>query len=270
MDYGAEVETIEGEFGSKMDEMARDTIMREPNIIDAFSWSTTDEVGKVLWTAPCTISQFIKTGSNTLLMTHQMWMASLFQNWIGDLIFDFDVYGTHFHRGKLRFTYVPCDYIGPAVGSILQRNHRNLVTSHVVEFSGDHVNHSQRCQPATNLTMMYVPSPFFTGWTPDMNTLEFSQKYMTSSSGTFVVSVEVPLQATPTVAPTIYVVTSFSADNVSLSNPSPALPFYPMRHANTSTLGTEFNKYTRSERMQWHQIWCMESLPHIRQQLVLS
>jgi hypothetical protein len=178
-----------------------------------------------------------------------MWMAAMCQNWLADLIFDFDFYNTHYHRGKLRFSYVPMDYGTYKVGDIFTADSRNLVTSHIVEFNGNSVNHSQRIQPAQNLSMMYMPNPYGTDSGAGMAKLRETQYTRGYSYGTLYVSVEVKLEVTAAVAPTIFTVVSFSADKVALSNPTPALPYLPMRHTQTSTLGTDFNKYSRAERI---------------------
>jgi hypothetical protein len=251
LDQGCGVDTVSGEFGSNMDEMSVQAIMRIPSIIGDFDWSTSDVTGKILYRAPCTISQCIIQGDD-VYMTPQMWLASTMQNWLASLIFDFDVYGTHFHKGKLRFIYAPMDEGTHNVGSTLPPTIVNLGTSAVVEFSGDHVNHSQRIEPATNTNMKYVPTPVESGSGSSLTQFRGSQYTDICSFGTLYVLVEVPLQASPTVSDKISVIVSYSATNVKLSNPTTGLNFVPQLHmdSNTSTLGTEYNKYSRSERME--------------------
>jgi hypothetical protein len=251
LDQGCGVDTVPGEFGSSLDEMSVPAIMRIPSIIDDFDWSTSDVTGKVLYKAPCTISQCIVQGED-VYMTPQMWVASTMQNWLASLIFDFDVYGTHFHKGKLRFIYAPMDTGAYNVGAILPSSVVNLGTSAVVEFSGDHVNHSQRIEPATNTNMKYVPTPVEGGNNSSLTQFLASRYTDICSFGTLYVLVEVPLQASPTVSDKISVLVSYSATNVKLSNPVTSLNFVPQLHmdSNTSTLGTEYNKYSRSERME--------------------
>jgi len=258
MDQGCGVDTVPGEFGSMMDEMSIEAICRINSIISDFDWTTSDVTGKILWKAPCTISQAIIQGED-VYMSPQMWVASLMQNWLASLIFDFDVYGTHFHKGKLRFIYAPMDSGTYSVGSVMPEAVINLGTAAVVEFSGDHVNHSQRIDPATETNLKYVPTPVEYGNNSTIANFLGTQYTPACNFGTLYVLVEVPLQATPTVTNKINVVVSFSATDVKLSNPCTALNWVPQLHAelpdlhaDTSTLGTQFNKYARSERMEMY------------------
>jgi len=260
VDQGQAVTMKPGEFGSEIDEMSVEAICRAPAILSVFAWSTSNVAGTVLYNAPCCISQAKSAGSNVVYLTHQAWVAQLCQLWLADLIFDLDVYGTQFHKGKLRFIFTPNDYAGVAQFSVVSKEQRNLSLSAVVEFGGDNVNKSIRIEPAANTNMKCVPSTWVGNqsrlgdWFDNMHTEQCSY-------GTFMVVVEVPLVAASSVSNTIHCALSFSAENVQLAFPAPNLAFLPravptfedevvpQKHV-LSTLGTDFLKFTRSERIE--------------------
>jgi hypothetical protein len=107
VDQGNAVTTTPGEFGSEIDEETVEGICRASAIMHVFNWAVTQAAGTVVYCTPCTISQLYENVSPFVYLTHQAWVAQLCQQWLADLIFDLDVYGTQFHKGKLRFMFVP-------------------------------------------------------------------------------------------------------------------------------------------------------------------
>jgi len=243
-------------FGSEADEMATAAVMQTPNIIDVFTVSTAQAPRTILASYRLNLAQYNIIGDstdNTIEQTHQMWMSNLAMQWLGDLNYEFDAYLTHFHRVKLRFIILPNVYDTFTVGTVLDSAYDiNLASSSVIEFSGDNVNYSVMVSPRLTGAMKQVPSTrtFGAGPVPinSLSVLGNSQQTVNTSYGTLLVLIEVPLKASESVASSINFVTSFFAENVALSYPATDLQFLPQTQSK-NTLGTSFEKPTRSERM---------------------
>jgi hypothetical protein len=243
---GCAVEGGQNPFGSKADEMSFDAIMQTPSIIKTFSVTTAQAAKTIVYKAPLTISQYNAISTSDFEMTHQMWVASLFAAWNGTLNFDFDAFVTHFHRVKLRFIVVPNENVSNAVGTVLPSTFDlDKCSCTVVEFSGDNVNFSIQIEPRSNSAMKAVPS---TNSPAGVTVLDQQVLSSACSYGTLLVVVEVPLKASTTVATTVHFAVSFSAEDVALSVPRSVVPFLPTTQSKTSTLGTDYSKYARSER----------------------
>lgn len=248
---------VDNPFGSEADEMATAAVMQTPNIIDVFTVSTAQAPRTILASYRLNLAQYNIIGDiadNTIEQTHQMWMSNLAMQWLGDLNFEFDAYLTHFHRVKLRFLILPNVYDTFVNGTVLSSVYDiNLASSAVIEFSGDNVNFSIMASPRLTGAMKQVPSARTIGITPDitlnnLSVLATSQQTVQTSYGTLLVLVEVPLKASEAVASSINFVTSFYAESVALSFPASDLQFLPKTQSK-NTLGTSFEKPTRSERM---------------------
>lgn len=235
-------------FGTQLDEMSVDYIMRTPNILDDKIFKISDDQvpNQVLATFPLTINPIIKDDGG-LYLTHQAWVSSTCQNWNANLHFDFDVFLTMFHNVKLRFLEAPNDHGTYAVGDIIDKDVVNLAMSNVVQFTGDKANQQITAKPMANTAMKYVATPFIAdGTSSGYEYLLAKQKTEFCSYGTLYVLVEVPLEVTADVAHTIYCVPSFHATDVALSNPSTLINYLPMKHSSSSSLTTGFGNSSRS------------------------
>jgi len=238
-------------FGSEVDEMAIEAIMKSPNIIGSFDITTANPARFVLYQRHLNLAQFQVVNTSDIIPSHQMWISSLFNQWNASLNFDFDVYLTHFHRVKLRFIVLPNVYLSNQVGTILNANFDiNKASSAVVEFSGDNTNWSLRVDPRSNTTMKNTPSAYnAASIAPSLTILNSNLNTVQTSYGTLLVIIEVPLKASSNVSSTIPCVINFSADNVELTNPVVTLPLLPTTQGSLNTLGTAYAKMSRSERM---------------------
>jgi hypothetical protein len=251
---GASVTTTDANFGSNIDEMAIEAIMRSPNIIADFNVSTSMPARYVLYQKPLNLMHIERVGAeidNACLLTHQAWIASLCNNWNAKLNFDFDAYLTHFHRVKLRFIVLPNVFANNLVGAVLPATFDiNKASSAVVEFTGDNVNWSIQIDTRSNTSMKLSPVPRSDSNFNSFITLLAQMNNVRTSYGTLLVMVEVPLQASAQVASNVNFVVNFSAEDVELSVPATGLMFLPRtQSASQSTLGTAFAKFSRSERM---------------------
>lgn len=218
-------------FGSELDEMSVDFIMKSPNIIDDWNFEikTSDEPGKILAKIPLVINPIVY--DTNVYLSHQAWISQLCQNWIADLHYDFDVFLTMFHNVKLRLLVAPnvFDY---AVGDNMPINLINKGRSEVIQFTGDKANTQIVVSPMQNTSMKFIPTPFgLDGTTVSDTILTLNQNTEFCSYGTLYVLVEVPLEAVGDVSPTIECVVSFHCTNVQLSNPSTSLSYLPIKHS---------------------------------------
>jgi len=240
-------------FGSQADEMATEAIMNVPNIINTFTVTTSQTPRTVLAVHRLNLAQFNQIGpigDNVIEVTHQMWLSQLVQMWLADLVFSFDVYLTHFHRVKLRFVVLPNVYPALTIGAPLPATFDiNKATSAVVEFSGDNANYDLIIPPrSTTALKMTLSSGAGAAAAPSLATLIAGANTVQNSYGTLIVMVEVPLKASDSVATSVTFVTSFSAEKVNLTNPATGLMMIPNTQSK-NTLGTDFEKQSRSERM---------------------
>lgn len=211
---GNTVKTDNGSFGSQLDEMDIDYIMRSPNTIDVFPISTEMLPGTVLARYPidlCKWNQLETTGpyyDRRFFLTHQTMVTHLFRWWMATCIFDFEAYMTKFHNVRLRFTVIP----GATDSTDLSTVTIDDNNSTVIVF-GDTVTYQAVC-PEVSAT------PFLKVRGVEGNLTPFNDQTVTTI-GQLVVFLEVPLKATSDVAPnTVYVETKFHAQNVRFGVPS--------------------------------------------------
>lgn len=252
------VETRSGQFGSEMDEMAVEYIERSTAIIGEFRVATSTPVNRVVAAIPCSIMQYETSGSD-IFMTHQMWLASAATNWLATLNFDFDFTGNGFHFGKLRFSFNAQDPGIYDVGDTIPLDALNTLKSKVVAFGDDMPNNSISIEPVATSAMKYVPSTRDGNGSASFTNFGANRRLEQCNMGMLYVTVEVPLRATTTIVAQyadFYI--TFSAENLQLSNPAVHLPFCPRLQSKEekphlqvlqSSIGTKFNKYSRSERM---------------------
>ncbi|APG77361.1 hypothetical protein 2 [Shahe arthropod virus 1] len=102
-------------FPNPIDEMDINYIVSNPSMVDAFSWSTTDAVGKLISVIPihpglCYITSGPGTyTSHTFAPTPLAYVASMFKYWAGSIKIRLEAVSTPFHAGRLVVAYFP-DY----------------------------------------------------------------------------------------------------------------------------------------------------------------
>lgn len=213
---GNTVRTDSGSFGSQLDEMDIDYIMRSPNTIDVFPISTEMLPGTVLARYPIDLCKWYPLEmvgpyyDRRFYVTHQTMVAQLFRWWMATCVFDFEAYMTKFHNVRLRFTVIP----GATDSTDLSTVTIDDNNSTVIVF-GDTVTYQALCPEV-------AATPFLKVRGVEDN-LDVFGNQTNSTIGQLVVFLEVPLKATSDVAPTtVYVETKFHATNVRLGLPSQA------------------------------------------------
>jgi len=212
---GNTVQTDDGSYGSSLDEMSIDFIMRAPNTIDIFPISTEMPAGTVLARYNIDLMKyFLAAGpgftniGSAWYMSHQTAIATLFRYWMGTCVFDFEAFMTKFHNVRLRFAVIP----GATSLTDLSTVTIDDNNSSVVVF-GDTVNYQAKCPEVAATPFLFVAGV--------NNDLAPTDDETLTSIGQIVVFLEVPLKATSEVAPTtVYVETKFHATNVRLGYPS--------------------------------------------------
>lgn len=105
------------------DEMSIAHIAQRPSALAIDAWSTTDAVGTVLFNANVSPSLFefveiddaaLVTQSRRVYHTPMSYVGMMFTHWRGDIVFDFEVICTKFHKGRLKIAWDPLGSGGAA------------------------------------------------------------------------------------------------------------------------------------------------------------
>jgi len=121
----------------RSDDMIISSICAKPYTALVSNWTTADNVGQKLITGIVTpahlqAAAFVPTGTEVVLtgvtgtetvdFSPAAWIAQCFNHWRGDMVVDFTILASKFHRGKLRFVYDPCGtYANFAESFVLSR-----------------------------------------------------------------------------------------------------------------------------------------------------
>lgn len=98
------------------DEMVISTLVQKESFLTVSSWSTSDLVGTVLWNADISPMLFsdvdiVDAGLNQkayrVYHTPMSYLGMMFTHWRGDIIVEFDVLCTKFHKGRLKIAWDP-------------------------------------------------------------------------------------------------------------------------------------------------------------------
>jgi len=217
-----EVEVSDGQFGSGIDEMEVEKIMNSENIIGVFPLAVADQVHTVLYARPCTITDFSASVAGTppvttMTISHQMFAASMAQQWSAKL--NFKICGTHnqLHSYQLRTIFVPEDTGKYTAGQVMTTDDVNVVKGQIHKFGADKMMGEHVVEPMTTTNMKNVPSPRNAAGVASSANLSANQFTHECSYGMFYVIVEVPLIASAQVSPTVFLYIDFHASDVILS-----------------------------------------------------
>lgn len=121
------------------DEMVITHLAQRESYLATATWSSADVADKFLFTANVNPFQFDNDGAanSKLYMTPMGWIASLFANWRGDIIFRFKVIASPFHKGRLRISYDPAGYSGLNITNTTASS--NVVFTEIVDL-GDNMD----------------------------------------------------------------------------------------------------------------------------------
>jgi hypothetical protein len=98
------------------DEMCISHLVQKESTLTTSSWSTSDSIGSVIFNAAVSPMMFsyvpiVNAGfvNQALRIYHtpMSYVGMLFEQWRGDIIFDIEVIGTKFHKGRLKIAWDP-------------------------------------------------------------------------------------------------------------------------------------------------------------------
>jgi hypothetical protein len=92
------------------DEMSIASISQIPSVLKFTNWTGSDAVGSVLVTinvTPGAVNSTAVTGGTKYFPSAMQFVSMPFEHWSGSLVYYIQIVCTKFHKGRLRFTYVP-------------------------------------------------------------------------------------------------------------------------------------------------------------------
>jgi hypothetical protein len=102
---------------SKEDDMAIQTVVSRPCILDTFPWHTSDPAGKVLFSIPVNpgFTGSHTAGTTQVRSTLSAFVSSQFELWRGSMKYKVDTVATIFHTGRLALAFLSGVYSVPGV-----------------------------------------------------------------------------------------------------------------------------------------------------------
>jgi len=100
-------------FPNPVDEMEISYIVKNPVMVNQWSWSTSDAVGKIITVIPVhpgLVDAKVSSGTytfGTYAPSPLAYVASMFKYWAGSLKYKLEAVSTPFHAGRLIVAYVP-------------------------------------------------------------------------------------------------------------------------------------------------------------------
>nr|QXV86377.1 capsid protein [Dicistroviridae sp.] len=236
------VEHLDGAFGSSTDDMAIAKIVRRPNLIGSFSYTTATAFRTVLFSVPvnpfmgCNMPLPDDSGSTAIpwSLTHQGFVAALFRNWLASIVFNVHVFCNSFQNSKLRFVIAPSHYTNSIAGLSIDDSN-----SIVVNF-GINTSHQVKFPEVTNRLFLQCLTANYA-----QNGVPPTIPNTTNSLGTFFILLEAELRVTSDiVTPAVYgIVESFMTDSRFFEMAD--VPIMPARQATLRITGDDNN----SERL---------------------
>jgi len=199
------------------DELVISQIVSKKSALVVTGWSTSDNVGTVLFNSRVTPNLFglinINDGSSVLKArrvyhTPLSYLAALFASWRGDIIFEFDVLCTKFHKGRLKISWDPVGTSGTVVPA------ENSVYTTILDV-GQNNKASIRVPYHQALAWLKTRGISSDNWTPG-SSLSYGEGL---DNGLLILSVLTPLMS-PVSPQNIGVLVSVrAADNFEFANP---------------------------------------------------
>lgn len=227
--YNNTVQTLPGEFGTDIDEMAIETIARRKQLIPFINGAgDTVTIGSVGTSTPQrTVLAVIplspafwwlpfgpdKIDRTEMIPTHFAWLFSFFRFWSCDMVFDVNFYLTAFHKAQVRFAFVPGSFSSTNFATL----DYNTANSSVIPIHSENSSHTQRINCLRHVQKLRVP---------DFDNQILSPR---NNIGHFVVLLETKLVATEAVSPTVNFTIFAHLENVELSVPAVNNVLFPTK-----------------------------------------
>ncbi len=120
-------------LSSPVDEMSIQYIASRESYLTTASWLTSDAADAILFYSRINPRIYDSDGATEakVYMLPMGWVANLFNNWRGDIIFKFVVVCSKYHKGRLRISYDPTGYNARNIGT--ETNTANVVHTAIID-----------------------------------------------------------------------------------------------------------------------------------------
>lgn len=120
-------------LSSPVDEMSMQYIAMKESYLTTASWTNADTSDQILFYSRVNPRIYDSDGATEakVYMTPMGWVANLFDNWRGDLIFKFVIVCSKYHKGRLRISFDPTGYNARNIGN--QTNTANVVHTAIID-----------------------------------------------------------------------------------------------------------------------------------------
>nr|WPV63275.1 MAG: capsid protein [Wufeng shrew marnavirus 1] len=161
---------------SSDDELVVSDLVSRDSYLTKFVWATTDTLGKTLFYSNVTprmqSNTIVDTTTNVIQHTPMSFVARAFEAWRGDIIFEFDIVASQYHKGRLQIAFDP---VGDATTNVVNTSDvTSAVYTVVADLSKEHT------------VSIRVPYQQALGWLTTQATSEVVTAWSTSATPTFV------------------------------------------------------------------------------------
>lgn len=204
---------------SSDDELSMSYLLTRDSFLTSFTWATTDLVDSQLFQCRVNPYQFATLGDSVndlVYYTPPAYVANMFENWRGDLIYRFDFMASPFHKGRVRIAYDPR---GTAALNITNTdNVSNVVYTEIIDLSV-HSSHEMRIPYQQSTPFLKIPYSNSVTNVPFRVTPAFTA-INGQDNGMFNIKVVNTLTAPVATAPITVLVSVRGADNLEYANPT--------------------------------------------------
>jgi len=156
------------------DYMIISNMVQHSSLLTNFTWTAAQAYNTLLWNAyvsPVLSRSVAGTGQSRIYGTPMWLLSNMFANWRGDIIYDFKVVCTKFHKGRLRIAWDPTGDISSTPDSYTEVNNVIIDISEQTQFSIrvpyiQDVAYSKMIEPAdTEVYKTTALAPFLVDYT---------------------------------------------------------------------------------------------------------
>lgn len=241
------------------DELSIIHLAQKESYLTTATWSTSNNVDDILFSSRVNPQQYDTDGAtqSKVYLTPMGWLASMFDNWRGDMIFKIKIVASPFHKGRLRISYDPAGYGSENIYT--DATSSNVVFTSIVDLDGDNevefvVPYQQATAYLANRNSAVNTSPYTTAninWSTSLSpTFGYNPLY---DNGSLTIRVSTALTA-PVASSSLSILVFVKAGkNFELANPVnlPCLtPLTPQSDViETTTLGTGQSKQHEEQNL---------------------
>jgi hypothetical protein len=207
------------------DELVVSKLVTRDSYLTKLTWASTDAVDKTLFYSNVTprlqSNTMVDTTTNVIQHTPMSFVARAFTAWRGDIIFDFDIVASQYHKGRLQIAFDP---VGDATNNVTNTaNVTSAIYTVVADLSKEHT------------VSIRIPYQQALGWLETQATTEVVTNWSTSATPTFVyaptryngaICMKVLNALTaPVLTSTVDIIVRVrGAENLEFANPAPFRP----------------------------------------------